>query len=352
MSKDIARNSMRTHALISSVALLLFQTACANAPPSNTIAQNAEQARAADELAIAPKDPEAQLAILEARPLPAGLYFRDGHYEHRACPNCKEPTWAVITGVYGAIDDANQAISAAYEHRPSLPAGYPWATHTQDLAIEDASQQGVVIVTGLFTKEADAKQWALTHDKGWKVTRLATREVALERLYDRQGDSAHVEEDEHVFQLEYDDRRQPVAAYAPADLTKLFKTLDGQSWSSFEEYKATRQELTEALEPTCQVPAGKLFLTRGYDDFNRFQRAFLPVSCDDGALAYVPLYSTRHQAVMAPAENGQHRLVQVIIVECDVAYFQEWRYSSEAGRRAPRENETLLALESSGCGEP
>lgn len=325
---------------------LALQSACSSVPATNTT-----QARPANNV----KEVEATLPKTEEnppRPLPAGLYFRDGHYEHRACPGCEEPRWAVITGVYDAIEDANSAISPVYTRAPMLPAGYPWATHTQDLAIDDPSKQGVVVVTGLFAKESDAKQWSSAHGGDWSVVRLATHEVALERLYERLGDINHVEEDEHVFQLEHDARRQPVKAYAPADLEKLSKELDSKSWNSFEEYKAMREEMTNALEPACELPSGKLFLTRGYDDFNRFQRAFLPTSCDDGQLAYVPLQHTRHQAVIAPTKDGNHRIVQVIIVECDVAFFQEWRYSIEAGRRPPREDETTLALESSGCGEP
>lgn len=89
--------------------------------------------------------------------LPAGLYFRSGHYEKRACAACKEPKVVATAGVFANAKEAENALRALAEG--SLPLGYPWVVHTDELGLADATHRGIAVVTGLFASYEDANAW-------------------------------------------------------------------------------------------------------------------------------------------------------------------------------------------------
>ncbi len=286
------------------------------------------------------------LAASDAEPvfaewLPAGLYFRDGHYEGDACRDCAEPRWAVARGPFATVDETTRALNQV--RLESMPPGYPWVVHTDDLEPQVASEEGLLVVLGLFAEEGPARALAIQDDASLAFT-LSARGDALERLHARLGDRSRpniIQVDDGTF----------APAYDPDEVDDLVIELDMMNHASFEDYMNRRDDATDRLLPSCEVAANSVHLFVGNQETARHQGSFAPVHCPNGELGYVRWTRTRALSVVRRFENGVYRIVQSILVECDVPHFDEWLYRRD-GRAALPERAPRLVTPTAGCDDP
>jgi hypothetical protein len=75
-------------------------------------------------------------------------------------------------------------------------------------------------------------------------------------------------------------------------------------------------------KPVCTAAAGAFVTTA--EALYRFRRAFAPVRCPDGQVAWVPWTQTRVETVIYRASEDWV-WAQVILVECDQATIERFR---------------------------
>ncbi len=249
--------------------------------------------------------------------LPAGLYFRSGHHEKRACAGCKEPNVVATAGIFANAKEAENAVKSLAEG--ALPVGYPWVVHTDELGLADPSMRGIAVVTGLFASYEDANAWRTANALGTATARLTA--LADESEYGertRKGWDADFQRT-IVVQLDSSD---DVPAYAEEDLARIEKT------SNFS------AEDVAALTPKCRA-SGKAVFTftrdrdRGSSVVYRFHRAMHPVRCGR-TVAYVLAAATRFETVAGRAKDGRGFIRQVSGVVSDTPEIVEWRLDGAA----------------------
>lgn len=276
--------------------------------------------------------------------LPAGSYFREGHYEQSACEGCVEPHWAVALGPFTTEADATSAMTGS--RGESLPPGYPWAVSTEDLEPGSAMQPGILVVLGLFATEEPARELA-AHQIAARLLPLASRQEALARLDARLLDPSHASRALELVQI---DAGPPAPAYRREDVERLLDDLRQQVHPSFEAFMAERDAATDQLEPICEVAADSVHLFVGGKELVRVRDHFAPVHCPSGELAYVRWTRTRLLSVVRPAGDGTHRIEQAVLIECDVPRFDEWLFGRDGRVPLSRATPRLVVAMSSGCG--
>ncbi|MFO0679089.1 MAG: hypothetical protein U0169_21360 [Polyangiaceae bacterium] len=244
--------------------------------------------------------------------LPAGLYFRSGHFEMAACTGCKAPKVVATAGIFANAKEAENAVKTLAEG--ALPVGYPWVVHTDELGLADPSMRGIAVVTGLFASYEDANAWRAANTvsvANARLTALADDDEYGERS--RKGVDSDFQRS-IVVQL---DASEDVPAYSEEDLARIEKT------SAFEP-----QDLA-ALAPKCRVSGKSVFTfprerNRGSELVTRFHRAMVPVRCGR-SVAFVPGSSTRFETVVGRGKDGRGFLRQVVDVVSDEPRVLEWR---------------------------
>ena len=253
--------------------------------------------------------------------LPAGLYFRNGYVY---CPDCAEPRWAVVAGVFDDPDAARRAMLDVHARAPAR-LGFPFAVHTDELALVDRERVGIAVVVAWFEHEAEAREHAdaqleavelLDSEAAWEI------EAASDRLRRR-----------FVVQLDADG---PVAAFDAKTIVAAEEALSSQTWDSYAEYLERRDVVMDELAARCRLAPDRLFVS----DDARFEREDMlgypyqwqPVTCDDGTPVWVRQADTRRQTIVLPTDDGPV-LEQVILVECDVARRGRWLWAGHHRRR-------------------
>ncbi|CAN0508336.1 unnamed protein product, partial [Laminaria digitata] len=225
--------------------------------------------------------------------LASGLYFRPGRYESRACPDCPQPEWVVLAGVFERGEEATQRAKSLTD----LPLGYPWGVHTVELALKDPEPEGIALIAGLFATRQAAESLAASDPSRLTVAALASADEAAARSRARRGEPDGWKKEHEVIQLMPDDSGT-IAAYSREVLDQVSREMNARSWDSFQDYFDTHlAAVREEHEPTCEVEAGSLHLIQDHDDIFRYNRFFLPVRCPDGSRAFVHLTETRYEAV-------------------------------------------------------
>jgi len=271
--------------------------------------------------------------------LPAGLYFRDGHYELSACLDCVEPDWAVALGPFADGQGATRAMSAV--DAAALPPGYPWAVLAAELAVEEPVGDGILLVLGLFAEEASARAVA-GERPGARVLTLSSREDALRRHRARDHEGPR----ETLVQI---DAGPAAPAYELEGVQAALHPLQRHgTFEDYDDFLRQRDAATARLVSVCEVPAGSVHLSEGGRDAVSVQDHFAPVTCPDGRRAFVEWGRTRVLSVVRPTGAGEYRILQSILIECDVPMFESWAYTRD-GRR-PDPGDPILVEASAGCG--
>ena len=237
-------------------------------------------------------------AASAAEPTPAGVYFWD--YGDAVCEGCPEPAVAVAAGVFATPAAAERAVRR-WERRRLAP-GYPLVAHTEELGVSKPS--GIAVILGLFAAEKDAREWM---SRRWKGLRLLTLGDPHEL--------GHQDSWEPLRVVRMD--RRKAQAYKQSEVDQIYQTLG-----------AARKgvEALRKLKPICEIPAGKIFVTR-----NPYAAdLWAPVTCGKTP-AYVPITATLFRAVIRKQKN-EIRLHQIVDVECDMPYIDSWLYDPAKGR--------------------
>ncbi len=247
--------------------------------------------------------------------LPAGVYFR--HHTYSTCEGCAAPSAAVIAGVFGGVREAEQAVRKVSAGR--LAVGYPLVVHSEELGLADASAEGIVVVLGLFSADAEALRFldeVRGELPGARVAPLADSDVAFARFGSKktnQGSPRRV-----VVRIA---AGAPVPAFARAEVDEEAdrprKILD------------TRRDPRTHAAPLCALEPGALYVAT--DEELRHYYEWAPVRCAGGEPAYVRWQATLLHATIRHAAGG-YRLRQVTGAECDEPSFGEWRYDAVRGR--------------------
>ncbi|MFT4975640.1 MAG: hypothetical protein ACI8S6_001527 [Myxococcota bacterium] len=94
----------------------------------------------------------ALLPVCLSAPLPANL---PTPLTYSTCEGCEEPMAVVLAGVF----DTPAAAQAATARLPgTLPPGYPFSAHTEELPIA-SDRAGIAVVAGFFPDTAAADAW-------------------------------------------------------------------------------------------------------------------------------------------------------------------------------------------------
>ena len=260
--------------------------------------------------------------------LPAGLRFaRFGNYEEvvREVFQCPRPSWAVIAGVAPTAQAAATSVARiiGMGARAQLAPGYPWAVHTSELGLAVVPAAGVALVIATFETTPEADNWLKAHAQ-------LSGPLTLE-AFARGGDG------EGVLGSSPRERQTVVRVQAGTDVPAL--TMVDAKAQAAAAARAHRQGPAPggAATPACWVHPGSMFLFRATELFpiGLPARAFSPVRCEDGAVAYLPWTSTVNESVIWQDKAGEAHLSQITAVECDAPVeILDWTYGSN-GRRAP-----------------
>jgi hypothetical protein len=224
-------------------------------------------------------------------PLPAGVSWDP--WAHDACEDaCGEPSVAVVIG---APTTAPRAVQRAARWRGRLSAGYPFLLHTDELGAT-AGPGGVVVVAGLFESRAAAASWMGARGGGLRI--VAIRDPRAHGTTDIR----------HVVEI---DRRE-ARAYRASEVDAI---TSGRSAAAL-----------RSLRPLCTLPAGSAFVVRGWPS----SQMWVEARCGREA-AYVRVADTRFQTVVRRVD-GETRISQVVLVECDMATIDTWRWNEDEGR--------------------
>jgi hypothetical protein len=264
--------------------------------------------------------------------LPAGLYFRSGHYEMRACTACKAPKVVATAGIFANAREAENAVKALAEG--TLPQGYPWVVHTDELGLADATMRGIAVVTGLFASYEDANAWRSANAisvTNARLTALADDDEYGERT--RKG----VDTDFQRTIVVQVDSNEDVPAYSEDDLVRIEKTS-----------KLAAEDLA-TLTPKCRVSGKSVFTfprerTRGSELVYRFHRALHPVRCGR-TVAYVAASTTRFESVSGRGKDGRAFIRQVVDVANEDPTIVEWRIDA-TGKAGTRGKSRVMTLSS------
>lgn len=235
---------------------------------------------------------------------------------------CARPTWAVIAGVFPSGQAASTAMVrfARVGASAQLAPAYPWAVHTDELGLAAAPSTGVALVVATFETKPEADAWMKAHAE-------LPGPLALEAF--ARGDG-----DEGVLAGRPGDRGTVVRVQAGADVPAF----------TFDEAKARAPASTRGhrhstdATPVCQVHPGSIFVFHERELFpiGLPARAFSPVRCEDGTVAYVPWASTLNESVIWQDTSGKGHVAQIAAVECDAPVeILDWFYGP-SGRVPPR----------------
>jgi hypothetical protein len=285
--------------------LAIFAIACAPSPPPLRTAGPAES-----QTAIAPR------VASSIRVLPAGIFFRGHTYrpcdhidesEQAASGLCIEPKAAVVSGVFARARDAERALEQA--RSLALAPGYPFAAHSDELGLADASRQGTAIVLGLFESSRDAGAWLADHAiEGAERVALLDAEAAFDR-HDQSPQRFAV----------MIDAEGPVPAYAARHF----------EWRDDREPEGVVPGRTQ---PLCHVRPGALFVATA-TELQGTWYDFAPVRCGS-ELAYVEWTKTRLTATIWKRSSGATELLQIVDVSCDRPTFEAWTVDRDGHRQA------------------
>lgn len=260
-------------------------------------------------------------------PLAPGNYFRHGY---STCADCVIPEWAVVLRV---TSDEGVAASVAREASSYLPIGYPWLQHTDDLALADSSEEGIAVVGGLFATVASARAWmnVTRLPEGARLLRLLGSEEAIARWHRAEASEGGGARLRTVVTIGLGDA---VAAYPPDAVPEFARAIDPD------------------VVPRCFVRPFDSFTVTLDELFGTRSRGWAPVRCA-GEPAFVRWSDTLLESTLRTVDDRDHRLVQVVDVECDRPTFGEWRYD-RSGRRELRSEDVRLVPEptSRSCEEP
>ncbi len=235
---------------------------------------------------------------LVAEPTPAGVYYWD--YGDAVCEDCPAPSVAVVAGVFKSPRAAERAVRRW--ERKRLAPGYPLVAHTEELGVKQPA--GIAVILAQFAEEDDARIWLRGRSKKLRVIPLGDpRDLSDEDAW------------EPLRVVRMDRRKAP--AYKQSEVDHIYQTLG-----------AAKQgvEALRKLKPVCDVPAGKIFVTR-----NPYAAdLWAPVTCGKTP-AYVPITATLFRAVLRRHQN-EIRLHQIVDVECDMPYVDSWLYDPAKGR--------------------
>ena len=256
--------------------------------------------------------------------LPAGIRFaRVGNYEEvvREVFRCPRPTWAVLAGVAPTAQAAATAAAhiAGMGASAQLAPGYPWAVHTSELGLQATSRSGVALVVATFETKPEAEAWTKAH------TQLPGP-LTLEAFAGDHGKSPR-------------DRETVVRVQAGAGVHAF--TLDGTKAQAATAARPRRHgsAVRDPAPAACQVHPGSMFVFHAADlfPFGLPARAFSPVRCEDGAVAYIPWTSTLNESVIWQDTAGEAHLSQITAVECDAPVeILDWIYGPNGRVPPPR----------------
>jgi hypothetical protein len=297
---------------------LAFAVACSTPPSSRPVAPAppaAETAHgAADPTRIAPERA-------------AGLYW----LPYMTCDRCDPPAAIVAYVVGDAV--AARAIMKAFEGK--LDLGFPFAVHTDEIAI---APPGIAVVIGTHGSHARAVD---------ALAPLAAVHGVRPAVYDLETDIYnHADKFGGTRRVTVVDRGGPVPAWSKDALDAARAALDASddpdAHHTLESMHRWVQAQLHAQKPACTVQPGELFVVEE-TEIDWYEMA--PVRCN-GKLAYIEwTRSLLGHAVIVHAENG-YRLYQVVGAECDSPIIEDWRY--DAGGRHKEEPAPRVAS-AGGC---
>ncbi len=260
------------------------------------------------------------------QPLPAGITHQPYVYSSALCFQCPQPTHAVTTTPMSA--DAATRLLAQADLGDRVPAGYPFAAHTDELGDASAGE-GVVLVLAQFADGDVANSWLDILSSNLSVPiRVSTLSAVLPYSEDGRVD--------HHLAVQVGGS-EPVVAYRRDEVDAHW----GQRG-----IPAVWDQLD--LEPACTVAAGSVFVGEFHALYD-WGRVVAPVNCD-GVPAYVPFTATRLETVVLPYETAAAQvheddplrwrideeaqnapdnaffLFQITSVECDSALVDVWPF--------------------------
>jgi hypothetical protein len=210
--------------------------------------------------------------------LPAGLCGFD-RYLRVACAGAPEPRFAVVLDPHDDPAAAEQLIAAG--KLAGLPLGYPFAATFEQMPATDAKRRGLTVVMGLFAEQAAAESYRERHPS------LRSELVPLAT-----PDSVPVSVEWIAVEL-------------------------SRSTSAF-----LQRELEDGTEqPHCVLPRGRVFAVANERIYG-LAHPHVPVHCDDGAKAWVPLEATRVDSVILK-ERGSMVRYQILEISCDEPIYEK-----------------------------
>lgn len=240
------------------------------------------------------------------RPLPAGSYFRGDD----TCPGCPLPRFAVIAGIVQSVDDARALVMGTSSS--DLPLGYPWVTCTEEVGLVGVAR-GIVVVTGLFARRAEAIAWLRHHRGRWPATARVVPLMSLARYH---ASLPGLEPSAYLVEIE---RGRDVPAY-PADPPPASDDPEGVP-------EPTVRRVHPERAPVCLVHPGDLFLMSADERFDIVTQQWVPVRCG-ARIGWVRVTDTRLDTTVRTDPSGSSLLRQVVSIECGASTIREWPYDA------------------------
>jgi hypothetical protein len=272
------------------------------------------------------------VASREAPPAPpaAGVYW----VPYMTCHDCEQPT-ALASYV---VDDIAHARTIAKQLEGTLPLGFPFVVHAEEVGID---RDAILIVVGTYVRRADAEA----------ATQVAPAIPRERSMGDWRAEVVQLPADNMIGQAERQivriDRGPRVSAWSRADVEQVENEADESSDPAVRKSQASRRawvlERLRARKAACTVGPGDMFLAET-SELRWYE--FAPVRCGD-APAYVVWTSSLlgHAAIVR--DGTGYRLHQVVGAMCDSPIIESWRYDERG--RLPARDESDAPVRVAGC---
>jgi len=211
-----------------------------------------------------------------------------------------------------------------------LAPGYPWVVNASELGVAGA---GVVVVLAQFATEAEATAYRAQLALGARARVVPIGEPR------RTGADADPPRVTQILSP------APVPAYSTADVARAESAFDEafeqrrSHAASLRAYSTERAARLARATPACTLLPGAVFVvplaeTRDAVFPMSAEWTWRPVRCGT-TVAWVPLRSTEALAVVWVHRDGEPRITQVSLVECDSPTHTTWKLAPNGERTSP-----------------